>query len=364
MSEAIFLTGGTGFLGSYLLRILLQQKEKLVISLSRGSTRKEAKERIYKAISLRQNQINSYNIKIVLGDIRQKNLGLSYSIYNNIAKQTTVIYHTAALCDFGASLSLARQVNVRGTENVLKFALQCKKNKGFKGVHYISTVAVAGSKKGIFKEKDLEVGQGFNNAYEQSKFEAEQLVVRYREKGLPITVYRPSIITGHSKTGYTSNFRVFYQPLHIFSLELFDEIPADKNSLHYLTPVDTTAESIHLLSTQIHSNNQTYHVFNPHGITFGSFLDVASKYFNFHKPKMIPFEDFPKEKLTPIQWALIEPYVPYFNYKIKFHSKKTNSVLNKTSFNWPEVDGHFLKRLFKFCLISGFLKRKKNKLLK
>ena len=63
---------------------------------------------------------------------------------------------------------------------------------------HVSTAYVGGTHTGRFDEDDLDVGQGFRNTYEQSKFEAEQVV---RASGLPVRVVRPSIVVGESTYG-------------------------------------------------------------------------------------------------------------------------------------------------------------------
>lgn len=360
MAEIIFLTGGTGLLGTYLLKELINCNAGHIIALSRGKTLKEARRRIYKALEkhsfLMHKQRFPLLFEVVRGDITKKNLGLSKSIFERLTKDVTSIYHSAALCDFNAPLTIIRKVNVKGTENILKFASLCKKNRQFKRLHHISTIAVAGDSKGIFYEKALDLGQSFNNTYEQSKFEAEQRIIQYRKKGLSITIYRLGIVTGDSCTGYTNNFKMFYQPLQIFSLQLFKEIPANKKTRHYLVPVDCVAEAIIRISLDNNSRNSTYHLTSPYQVKLADFIDIASKYLKFRKPLLVPQEKFTYKKLSPLQFSLIEPYIPYFNYKLKFNSKNANSILSKTSFKWPKIDKPLLKQLFKFCVASGFIK--------
>ena len=60
------------------------------------------------------------------------------------------------------------------------------------------------------------MGQGFRNAYERSKFEAE-LLVRERSAQLPILVLRPSIVVGERSSGWTTSFNVLYPPLKAFA---------------------------------------------------------------------------------------------------------------------------------------------------
>jgi len=367
MKETIFLTGATGFLGAYLLRKLLHYKSHVlgnIIALSRGETQKEAERRVQQALwgqlPLRQKRGLISLLEVVRGDIARENLGLAKDIYHRIIRNVSIIYHSAAVCDFNVPLSSIRKINVAGTKRLLEFALSCQENGQFKCFHHISTVAAAGDKQGIFSEKQLSLGQKFNNTYEQSKFEAEKIIGKYRKKGLPVVVYRPAIITGDAVSGWTSNFRMLYQPLHLLCLELFKEIPADKNTRYSFCPADYTAEAIIRISLdQGCLNNETYHIANPNGVTLGCFIDAASRYFNFQKPRLIPREKFPFKKLTPLQRSLIKPYIPYFNYKLRFDTSNAQKILKKTNFKWPKINAQLLKRLFKFCVKSGFIKRKR-----
>ncbi|MFH1504061.1 MAG: SDR family oxidoreductase [Candidatus Omnitrophota bacterium] len=369
MKEVIFLTGSTGFLGAYLLRQLLcghNNEIKQIIAFSRGKTQKEAERRVHQALwgllPVRQRRGIISLLKVVRGDITKDNLGLSKNVYNQLTKKVTIIYHGAALCVFKMPLPIIRKVNVDGTRNVLDFAVLCQKRGKLKSVHHISTVAIGGNKQGILYENDLSLGQKFNNTYEQTKFEAEKLVRRYRKKGLPVSIYRPAIITGDTATGHTSNFRVFYQPLHLFFHELFKEIPGDKNTRYSLCPVDSTAAAIIRIS--LHKNSlrkDTYHITNPHEVTFGLFLGTASRYFRFRKPKIVSKKSFSSKTITPLQMRLIQTYIPYFNYKLRFDSTNAQEILSKTSFKWPVIDKPFLEKQFKFCVQSGFLGKKRKK---
>jgi thioester reductase-like protein len=81
---------------------------------------------------------------------------------------------------------------------------------------HVSTAYVAGTHCDRFAEHELDVGQGFRNAYELSKFRAERLV---HERGatLPVQIVRPSIVVGDSRSGWTAAFNVVYAPLRAFS---------------------------------------------------------------------------------------------------------------------------------------------------
>ena len=99
---------------------------------------------------------------------------------------------------------------------MLELAELCRRRGGLRRFSYVSTAYVAGTHDGEFSEDQLDVGQGFRNPYERSKFEAEQLVRAYRGR-LPIQVFRPSIIVGERATGWTVSFNVLYAPLKAFA---------------------------------------------------------------------------------------------------------------------------------------------------
>jgi len=83
---------------------------------------------------------------------------------------------------------------------VLDLAERCA---GLARLHYVSTCYVSGRHRGTFHERDLDVGQTFNNAYESTKQLAEIDVRARMQAGLPATVYRPAIVVGDSDTGAT-----------------------------------------------------------------------------------------------------------------------------------------------------------------
>src|SRR5205823_4457876 len=121
-----------------------------------------------------------------------------------------------------------------------------------------STAYVAGTHNGVFAERDLDVGQSFHNSYEQSKFEAEQLV-RARED-LPFTILRPSIVVGDRSSGWTSAFNVLYWPLRAFARGLFDAVPAIPTAPVDVVSIDYVADAIHELCQCPLAAGETYHL--------------------------------------------------------------------------------------------------------
>src|SRR5207249_2624688 len=128
------------------------------------------------------------------------------------AGNVSEIYHSAACTRFDQKLEQARRINLKGTENVLNFARRARQSGNFMRLHHVSTAYIAGNRTGVIKEDDLDYGQDFFNTYEQSKYETELMLERARAE-VPITIYRPSIIVGDSRTGRTLHFFVLYEPM-------------------------------------------------------------------------------------------------------------------------------------------------------
>src|SRR5213078_4533271 len=102
------------------------------------------------------------------------------------------------------------RVNVEGTRNVNNFAKGLRKLRRF---HYISTCYVAGRRKGLILETELQHDAGFRNHYEETKYAAE-LEVEALKAELPVTIYRPSVVCGDSRTGETAKYDGIYYLIH------------------------------------------------------------------------------------------------------------------------------------------------------
>ena len=125
MTNHIFLTGSTGFLGRNILKLLLEKEKKSKISLLvRANSQSNAEQRmkeIIESIQLDQNsKVIENRVNVLWGDVSLKNLGLTSNLYTNLAKDVTHIIHSAAAVSFNQSLEKARKINVTGTENILK----------------------------------------------------------------------------------------------------------------------------------------------------------------------------------------------------------------------------------------------------
>jgi thioester reductase-like protein len=342
----IFITGGTGFLGAELIDVISKACPDCVIhALVRGSKK-----------------IKGRNIKNYSGDITRGNLGLGKNELNGLIGEIDVIYHCAGLTDINRPVSELRNVNVKGTKNVLEFATASKNKGRLKKVNHISTAYVAGtlgSKKCAVTEDGLSDKHNFNNNYEQSKHEGETCINEWRAKGLDIDIFRPSIVLGRFSDGKTTNFKMMYQPLHFFSMELFDRIPEPHYDVGNMINLDIAVKAIYKISSVSKNRNMNYHITSPKTVSLERFLSIACSYFGFRMPQLVPPEDFDMEKeYTPVKRKILEPYLPYFNYGTKFDMTNTSSALSGSNFTFPAFDDANFTRLFEYCSKVGFIRRK------
>jgi nucleoside-diphosphate-sugar epimerase len=171
------------------------------------------------------------------------------------------------------------RVNVDGTHNVLSFARGCPELQRF---HYVSTCYVSGRYPGLFREDDLSISQSFNNWYEETKYLAELEVQQAREAGMPVTIYRPSIVTGDSRTGETQKYDgpyyfirwILKQPEEVAFLPLVgrpDQIRVN------VVPRDYVIDAIAYLSGLEQSAGQVYQICDPEPLTVTEMVDAIAQ---------------------------------------------------------------------------------------
>ena len=347
----IFLTGSTGLLGSYLLKILLHNNHK-VYCLARSKDNKSAEERVKDILNFWDKKVlerHSKNLIVLEGDITKGSLGLTKKDIEILKEEINEIFHCAAVTQFNWPLDKIRKVNTEGTKNILDLALKCN---NLKKVNHISTAYVCGDYKGVFKETDLDKGQKFNTTYEQSKFEAEKLVNKYREKGLWVDVFRPPLIIGESTTGKISVIQGFYQTLHYWRSEIFDVFPGKDIKIN-IVPVDLFCKSIITIASFTRAKNKVYHPFGP-PTALKNVINIAAKYGKFKKPRLVSVEEFRNTNLTVVQRMILKDNILDYNPDIILDSKFTAKILSKHGLSLPPLKQSTLTKIISYPYKSGF----------
>ena len=277
----VLMTGFPGFLGSQLLpRVLHRDADLSAVCLVQERYRSLAEQRLAE-LSAAHPAIGG-RVRLTNGDITVPGLGLDAAERADLEGNVAEIYHLAAVYDLSTPRAFAWKVNVEGTRNVLELAGACK---GFQRLQYVSTCYVSGRYSGIFRETDLQVGQVFNNYYEETKYHAEIAVQEAIKGGLPATVYRPSIVVGDSHTGETQKYDGPYYALQLIARQgkrAFMPVAGDPSAYrHNIVPRDFIIESISALGAEDDTIGRTFHLADPAPLTvkeeFQLFADTFGK---------------------------------------------------------------------------------------
>ncbi|HEY9898979.1 MAG TPA: SDR family oxidoreductase [Pantanalinema sp.] len=267
MSTFLF-TGFPGFLGSELLpRILARSPGTTATCLIQPKFVNQALSR--KAEIEARHPETLGRILLEAGDLTTPGLGLEARLKAEILE----IYHLAAIYDLSVPREAAMKVNVEGTRHLLDWAEACPR---LRRVHYVSTCYVSGRHDGLFRETDLDVGQAFNNFYEETKFLAEAEVRRRMVGGLGATVYRPAIVVGDSRTGATQKYDGPYFLIRWIlrqrGLALVPVVASPERIHLNVVPRDFVVEAIAHLASKPDASGQVYQLADPEALSVDALL--------------------------------------------------------------------------------------------
>jgi thioester reductase-like protein len=357
---SVLLTGATGFVGMELLARYLERTDRRVVTIVRARDDDDARGRIEAVLAnLFDYRAGRYadRVDALAGELTAPRLGLSNQRWERLAGETTAIVHGAASVSFGLPLEEARAVNVEGTRRMLELASRGRELGVLERYAQISTAYVAGTHAGRFCESDLDVGQAFNNSYEQSKFEAEQLVRSWHD--LPFTILRPSIVVGDRNSGWTAAFNVLYWPLRALARGIFPAVPGTPSSPVDVVSIDYVADAIHELCERPGPSGQTYHLTaGLNASTMGEILSFASGYFHRPGPELIPPAEFASVANGVAKTVLEEGsvYFPYFSVAATFDDAFTRARLDPAGISVSPLRD-YLGRLLDFATRARWGKR-------
>jgi myxalamid-type nonribosomal peptide synthetase MxaA len=361
--QAIFLTGATGFLGTYLLSELLAQTTADIYCLSRSSDVDTAQKKL-------QSQLESYSLWQekyqnrlipVIADLSKPLLGLSEPQFSELSDKLEVIYHNGAWVNHIYPYTVLKATNVLGTQEVLRLAAQTKT----KPVHFVSTFFSIPT----VEESDSVEQSQFVEGYVQSKWVAEQLVKQTRERGLPVCIYRPSRVTGHSQTGISNQYDILN--LLIKGCIQLGKAPVFGPIEEYLTPVDYVSRAIVYLSQQPKQLGKAFDLIHSHAPTrwhdllfnklhaLGYPLEQTS-YASWRTELIHQTTNalYPLLSLFPINEDSVEQAAtdePAFDYRQTISFQNTLEGLADTDIVCPRFDNELLSTYFSYFWNSGFL---------
>ena len=338
--EIVFLTGFPGFIAGRLVQRLATEGARFLLLVQPAFMERALSEinRITNATDR-----SGGDFRVLEGDITQKNLGLSPVELEAARAETTTIFHLAAIYDLAASHDPAMRVNVGGTRNVNEFAQTLQHLRRY---HYVSTCYVAGKRKGVILESDLQHEAGFRNHYEESKYLAE-LEVDALKSELPVTIHRPAVVVGDSQTGETAKYDGIYYLIHYLLkaprlLPIFN-IGNDKVSLN-LVPIDWVVQGMVALAKDERAVGKTVQLADPEPLSTRGLFDAIAECINGrHSRFTIPAPLVQLSlslPLSPKITGLPHSAVPYFFLRQTYDTTRAGELLEPHGIYCPRFDSY------------------------
>jgi thioester reductase-like protein len=362
----VLVTGATGFLGMELVARLLEDGDRRVWVLVRASDEDGARERMRATLSSLVNEPDPLADRVVpvAGDLSLPGLGIDPRRRDELAEHVDEVIHSAASVSFSLPLERARAVNVEGTRRVLELAAAIQRRGGLRRFAHVSTAYVAGTRRGVFGEGTLDLGQGFHNTYERSKWEAERLVRSHAER-LPVQIFRPSIVVGDERTGWTSSFNVIYAPLRAFATGALPLVPARRSAPVDIVPVSYVAQAV--LGLADAGAGRTFNLAaGPEASTVGELIERAARHLGRRPARTVPpsvyrhaLRPLVERRATPAQRRFLERgevFFPYFAARVRFDTSGARAELDPLGIRVPPVSDYF-ERLLDFAVRAHWGRR-------
>ncbi|MFH1262174.1 MAG: SDR family oxidoreductase [Pseudomonadota bacterium] len=207
----IFVTGATGYLGSYIANDLLRNHPDRLALLVRAKSEEEAKQRLWQSLQLHMDfetfcRFLTERIEIYRGELTEPGLGLSSSARQSLVRSIDSIIHCAASLNRKSEKSCLN-VNLRGTLHMIRLAREANENRPLRRFSDISTVAVAGNRQDetVLEERMIDWSRSDYDPYARTKKFCEYMLAELLPD-IPHTVFRPSIILGDSRFPQTTQF--------------------------------------------------------------------------------------------------------------------------------------------------------------
>ena len=338
--SSFFITGFPGFIATYLV-------EKLAMLSSDNSASKffllvqqqfaNAAEKTIKEISVKTG-VDAERFEIIVGDITVSGLGLPVQTLSKLQNEVSDVFHLAAIYDLAVEREPAYRVNVEGTQNVNNFVRTIKNLRRY---HYISTCYVAGKREGRIFETELVHSAGFRNFYEETKYLAELEVERLKAQ-LPLTIYRPSVVVGHSVKGKTPKYDGIYYLIKYLmrAPKLIGLVNVGNYEVRLnLVPVDFVIEALAALAFDQNAEGKTLALADPQPLYTAELFKVIARTLGANRQLLMPppsfthfFLDLP---VSPMLTGLPKVGVPYFFIKQEYDTAISSNLLKARDIKCP-----------------------------
>lgn len=345
--ETVFITGFPGFIAGRLVEKLAKPETQIFLLVQKNFVDKAMKD-VGEIAKRTKTPLD--NFALIVGDITQKNLGISADDLEVVCEETTDVYHLAAIYDLDVEKEIAFRVNVDGTKNVNEVV---KKITNLNRYNYVSTCYVAGEREGLIKEDELKHDAKFRNYYEETKYLAE-VEVENLKKDFPVTIFRPSVVCGDSKTGATPKYDGIYYVIKFLlrAPSIFRLVNVGNKDVRLnLVPVDFVVDGMVALAKDEKAKGKTIALADPNPATTEEVCDAIAIAATGKKSAYTPppkwVEAFLNTAISPPITGLPHSGVPYFFVPQTYDAGVSKKLLAAHGISCPRVSS-YVKNLVQF----------------
>jgi len=285
----LLLTGATGFIGSHILRDILEHTQDHVFCLVHEKDTKTALDRLDACFANYQfkSLVDRKRVQIVCGNLSKLALGLDLATWNELSSKIDLIVHAGAWVNFAFPYQALRPVNVQGTIELLRFS--CQGNH--KSMVFVSSLTALDDSKTFAQNPPTELDgpgkpENLATGYAQTKAVSERLLEQAAKLGLSITRLRVGLISGASASGAWSNDQWLPQALRASAvIRQFPLEFADKTLR--LMPVDYASNAIVQLLGETIKRPEVIHL-DGKPIGFDEIIDRLPG----GRPELVSFSDW------------------------------------------------------------------------
>ena len=339
--STIFLTGGTGYLGGYVLTELLARSPHRVAVLTRAADAAEAREKLWRSLQQHMDfegfETAMARVDIVRGDLHSPRLGIDEAQYEELIGEVESVLHVAASLNRKSSKSCFNS-NLRGTLSVIQLARAVADQRPLRRFSYVSTVAVAGQRECevVTEDAAIEWDRSDYDPYGRTKKFCEHMVAELLPE-VDRVVFRPSIVMGDSRTGKTSQFDMVGALVALADLPV---VPLRPDTRLDIIPADYVGEAIARIHLSGEAVDPIYHLSaGEQAVTAQEIIDTLATAVG-RKPWLFPqmgglfrrgfktLDALPRSKAQQVG-AMMKVFWPYITYDTVFDNQRVTRAMGR-----------------------------------
>ncbi len=374
----ILVTGVTGFLGAHIVSEFVQKEDGIVYCLIRKKGNLDSNQRLKETMAFFfgniYDELIGKRIIAVEGDIVKEDLGIDLKT-KNVMSEIDFIVHSAACVKHYGDKQFFFDMNITGTENVVKYCFE----NNIKLIH-ISTLSISGNafesanikqdninEKIEFDETCFYENQNVDNIYVYTKFKSEEIVLEYMNKGLEANIIRFGNLTGrYSDSKFQPNVEDNAFANRIKSIVNIGKIPESCYNMYIeFTPIDLSAEFVVKIMQYFNKYHNVFHAFDHHHVDVEQFIKavksigmnvsvITNREFSNYIGSII--NDKSKNKvLNGIINDLNNENLLEYSTKIEIKSDLTIKYLKSIGFEWKEIDEKYVREYMRYLIKINFI---------